>query len=874
MDTVIMHYGTPRHSGRYPWGSGDNPYQHEDGFLQQIAELRSQGFTEKQIADGFKISTSRLRALKTIQREAERAARASEALRLKDKGYSATEIGRRMGINESSVRSLLDPALKERASITTATANMLKQQLKEKEYIDVGVGVEHYIGITRNKLKDALVVLQEEGYSVHRVPVEQLGTGQNTTVMVLAPPGTTYREVAQNKDKIRLIKEYSNDGGRSYLGLEPVKSISSDKILIKYKEDGGSDRDGLIELRPGAEGIDLGNSAYAQVRIGVDDKRYMKGMAIYGNDFPKGVDAIYYTNKPKSTPAEEVFKKMKTKEDGSIDQDNPFGATIKVGGQKGVLNIISEEGDWKNWSKDISSQMLSKQKPAVAKRQLDLAYNSKKEEYDTISSLTNPAVKKKLLESFSDDCDASSSHLKAAGFPRQAWHVILPFPDMKNDEIYAPNYNNGEKVVLIRHPHGGKFEIPELTVNNKNKAIKDILGNAPDGVGIHPRVAERLSGADFDGDTVLVIPNRSGSIKSKPSLKDLENFDPRISYPAYKGMEKIKPSTMQKKMGDISNLITDMTIKGANDSELARAVRHSMVVIDSEKHNLNYKQSYDDNGIAALKTKYQGGATKGASTLISRSNSVVRVESRKPRSMKDGGPIDPETGRKVYTKTGEKYVNKSGKVVTRTDKSTNMLETDDAYSLSSGTPMENVYASYANKLKSLANRARLDYINTPSIKYSPSAKKVYQKEVNDLKSKLSVAQRNAPLERSAQILANKIVSSKKKDNPSMSNDQLKKIKGQALVEARARTGAGKTRIEITPKEWDAIQSGAVSNNFLTQILNNTNLDLVKEYATPRTNVTMTPSRIARARAMLNAGKTQAEVALALGVSTSTISKIV
>ena len=26
----LMHYGTPRHSGRYPWGSGDNPYQHRD----------------------------------------------------------------------------------------------------------------------------------------------------------------------------------------------------------------------------------------------------------------------------------------------------------------------------------------------------------------------------------------------------------------------------------------------------------------------------------------------------------------------------------------------------------------------------------------------------------------------------------------------------------------------------------------------------------------------------------------------------------------------------------------------------------------------------------------------------------------------------
>ena len=48
-------------------------------------------------------------------------------------------------------------------------------------------------------------------------------------------------------------------------------------------------------------------------------------------------------------------------------------------------------------------------------------------------------------------------------------------------------------------------------------------------------------------------------------------------------------------MGDVSNLITDMTIKGANNDELARAVRHSMVVIDSEKHNLDVKASARDN---------------------------------------------------------------------------------------------------------------------------------------------------------------------------------------------------------------------------------------------------------------------------------------
>lgn len=78
----------------------------------------------------------------------------------------------------------------------------------------------------------------------------------------------------------------------------------------------------------------------------------------------------------------------------------------------------------------------------------------------------------------------------------------------------------------------------------------------------------------------------------------------------------------QTEMGKISNLITDMTLKGATQDELARAVRHSMVVIDAEKHKLDYKQSEQDNGISALRKKYQGTVDEngryheGAATLI------------------------------------------------------------------------------------------------------------------------------------------------------------------------------------------------------------------------------------------------------------------
>ena len=863
-----MHYGVLRRSGRYPWGSGENPYQRYDSFLGYVDELRSQGLSEVEIARGLGMTTSELRSRKSIAKAEKRAADAAEAWRLKEKGYSNVAIGERMGINESSVRNLLKPSLQERNNVTKATADMLKNSVEEKGYIDVGVGVENHLGISRTKLKTAIAQLEDEGYTVHYVPVEQLGTGKKTTIMVLAKPGTTYSEIYRNRDQIKLITDYTEDGGRSYLGLEPIRNINGKRVLIRYAEDGGTEKDGVIELRRGVDDISLGDSKYAQVRIGVNGTHYLKGMAMYGEDFPDGVDIIFNTNKKKGTPPDEVMKSMKD------DPDNPFGATVRqrhyidADGKRqlSALNIVNEEGDWGKWSKTLSSQMLSKQSPSLAKKQLDLAYDLKKEQYDEIMSLTNPAVKKKLLDSFADDCDSSSIHLKAAALPRQSSHVILPFPDMKENEIYAPNYRNGEKVVLIRYPHGGKFEIPELTVNNKQPTANRLIKNAKDAVGINSKVAERLSGADFDGDTVLVIPNNKGSIKTSSPLKGLKDFDPKEAYPAYEGMPRISSRTKQMKMGDVSNLITDMTIKGATPDELARAVRHSMVVIDSEKHNLNYKQSYIDNGIADLKKKYQGSERAGASTLISRASSPTRVSTRKES-------IDPKTGKKVYTYTNETYVYSKGRTVRRTVKSNKMAEAEDARSLSSGTRMEEIYASHANKLKALANQARKASANTQYTPYSPSAKKTYEKEVKSLNAKLNLALQNKPLERQAQLLANKVVSAKRQANPDMTAEEVKKIKAQALNEARNRTGAKKQNIVITKDEWNAIQSGAISTNKLTQILDNADLDTVKKLATPKTNKTgLSNAKLAQAKAMLSRGYTQAEVADALGISTSTLSK--
>lgn len=875
---VIEHIGMPRRSGRYPWGSGDDPNQGSISFRSHIQSLRDKGLSDVDIAKGEGITTTQLRAKMSLAKAEKRQSDTAEVIRLKDKGYSNMEIGRRMGINESSVRSLLNPVLAERASVTKATSDMLRESVDSKRFIDIGAGVESRLGISRTKLNTAVADLQEQGYQVHRVNVEQLGMpGQFTIVKVLGAPDTTWKEVVNDVGKIHSLTANSDDYGRTYnsvLGLEPIKSIDSKRLQVKFSEEGGSSKDGVIELRRGIPDLDLGKSKYAQVRIAVDGTHFLKGMAIYSDHMPDGTDVIFNTNKSKDVGKMGALKKMKTSKNDKgeevIDPDNPFGATIKR--QKGALNVINEEGDWASWSKTISSQILSKQTVPLAKSQLGLALKQKQEEFDEIMGLTNPIVKKQLLLAFGDDCDSSAVHLKAAALPRQASKVILPIPNLKENEVYAPTFNNGESVVLIRHPHGGTFEIPQLIVNNKSKDAKAVMENAIDAIGINPKVASKLSGADFDGDAVIVIPNNKGQIKTSASLKGLENFDPIESYriPKDSNIQPIKPKTKQTKMGEVSNLITDMTIKGASVDELARAVRHSMVVIDSEKHNLDYRQSYIDHGIAQLSEKYQNTKRGGASTLVSKASSELRVDARKPRSVNEGGPIDPITGAKVYTKTGESYVDSKGCTIVKKIASSKMAEAKNANDLSSGRPIEKVYADYANSLKNLGNDARKNALKTAPTPYNPSARKVYANEVATLTAHLNAALMNKPIERQAQILANSVVARKRQANPDMESDDVKKVKNQALAEARTRTGAKKQQIEISPKEWEAIQAGAVSPSKLVQILQNTNLDQIKQLATPRNTTTLSPSKTSRAKAMLESGYTQAEVADHLGISTSAL----
>lgn len=898
----LMHYGTKRHSGRYPWGSGDTPYQHSGDFLARIEELKKQGLSEKEIAKSMNMSTTDLRMQSRVASHERRQLLADRARSLREDGKSLNEIASIMGFaNDSSVRSLLNENTAASKNMARTTADILKKEVEKKGMIDIGAGVERELGVSQNTLKEASFILETEGYNVYGIGVPQVtNPKQQTTTTVLTKPEVAYKDVYDNMGDIQSVADYhSIDGGKTFNQLQYPASIDSSRIMINYGDKGGIEKDGVIELRRGVADLDLGNAHYAQVRILTDGTHYLKGMAMYADDLPDGVDIRFNTNKNSSVAKMDVLKKIK-----HDDPNNPFGAYIKADGQSyyetpdgkkklSAINKLKEEGDWDTMSKNLSSQFLSKQPKTLIDKQLKLTLADSEAELDEICKLTNPTIKKKLLLDYANECDGAVVTLKAAALPRQKTQVLLPVTDLKETEIYAPNFKNGEKVCLIRYPHGGTFEIPELTVNNKNPSGKKILGNAVDAVGINPKVAERLSGADFDGDTAVVIPTNSKvKIKTTPAFDELKTFSPKEQYAEHPGMTYMTKANTQKQMGVVSNLITDMTLKGATDDEIVRAVKHSMVVIDAEKHKLDYKQSEKDNGIAELKKKYQGyvnddgNEVGGASTLISRKKQDILVPERR-----GSGRIDKDTGEVTYKETGRVYEERkkvkdpltgeityvnTGRKVKATTAVKLMNYTKDIHTLSSGTPEEEAYADYANKMKKLANKARKEYMNTGRIAYSASAKATYEKEVAHLNAQLDLALTNAPRERRAQVIANSKIKAMQQDNPQLDKKDLKKARQIAIYEARSSVGASgkETRITISDREWEAIQAGAITDTKLSQILRYADADAVRQRATPRTMNTLSSAKISKIKSMAASGYTNAEIAAACGCSTSSVSKCI
>lgn len=876
---VILHYGVARRSGRYPWGSGEDPNHGNKSFLTKYEELRAKGLKETDIATQMGMNTSQLRHNITWARKEQRADHLNQITIMKEAGMSDSAIANKLGISERTVLNYRSGSQKQTQLQMDGIVEAVSKGVENSGYLDVGVGVERQLGVSRtrfNTVVDRLV--QEKGYHIHEVYVKRLSDPSKFTTMKVLSKESDKEVVnlAAKNGEIRNLNSYSEDHGVTLNPLHPPIPVHLDRIKIRYAEEGGADKDGLIEMRRGVDDLDLGNSKYAQVRIAAGTNSYIKGMAAYSDlEFPPGVDIIFNTNKSNSVPKEKALKKM------GKDVDNPFGANIVR--QKGSLNIVNEQGDWDTWSKKMSSQFLSKQPASLVQDRLEATSKHLKDDFDEIVSLTNPVVKKHLLEAYIEGLDSKANHLKAQGLPRTKNHVLLPIVDIKPNEIYAPLYKDGERVVLVRHPHGGIFEIPELVVNNKNAAGKSMIGpHSPDAVGIHPSVAGKLSGADFDGDTALVIPNDKGQIKTSRSLKELDGWGEKM-HVLYKRDDRddkgeliptILPRTKQIQMGVISNLITDMSIKGATQSELANAVRHSMVVIDSEKHNLDYKQSARDHRISALRKKYQthinpetGKVAQGASTLISRSKRKVNIsDPDEVRKLTDKGRTPSEIAKSlgININTVHDYIKNNSDFNPHT------------YVSEKETAVELLYASYISKVIGIKNEAKKINESIVNPAYSKEAAKVYESEIKSLNSKLNKALLNAPKERQAQLLTNNLYYSNV--TADMSKDDKKKLRSRSLAKARETVGAKKTiigsdKMPITDREWEAIQARAISTTKLKQILDNADMDVIRRLASPR-EPKLSTAKATRAKTLLKNGYTYAEVAEALGVSTSSIKEVI
>lgn len=969
-EDYVQHFGTPHdgmipHSGRYEYGSGDNSYQRSLDFKGMVNQMRQSGLykTDTDIAKDLGMTTSEFRSRISNSNDAIKQHQIAQIIKLREeRQMSDSAIAEKLGISgESQVRSLMKQHEKNRENKTDEIVDILKDQVDKKKYLDIGSGTENVLGITDSRLKVAAAKLSEQGYKVVTFKLSQAtNPKQKTNYKVLVKDDVDNKELFENRDQIEPITGvYLEDNGKTIRNILPPVSVDPKRVMVRYAEDSdprgvkGVERDGVIELRRGVEDISLHNANYAQVRIAVDGTHYLKGMAVYGRDdeFPKGVDIIFNTNKHRGMPMidadkdHSVLKPMKKNPDGSIDLTNPFGATIKnedelvraqqhyIGADgkehRSALNIVNEEGDWQKWKKTIASQMLSKQPVATAKKQLKTSEDLYRLRLKEIMSCTNPVVKKKLLEDFASDADEAAVDLKAARFPRQQSHVIIPINSLKPTEIYAPNYKDGEEVVLVRYPHGGKFEMPKLIVNNRNKEGREtITPNSRDAVGINHKVAEQLSGADFDGDTVLVIPTKGQNIKVEKARKDLIEFEPKESYKSTTSREiNLRGFQKQTEMGKVSNLITDMTIKGADMDEIERAVKHSMVVIDAEKHNLDWRQSEKDFGIRELRKKYQdkgNGKYGGASTLISKASGEKRINEVKEITRLSPSVIDPKTGKLIRQETGRAYdsgvtktvngkkINASpnlfirdgkpytyggkdtdgetiwnsytpvGKIVRNLTKTTNMAATDDAMTLvsTSNTLMERVYGNYANAMKGMGNEARKAWLTTVTPPRDPKARVKYSAEVSSLTNKLNLSKMASLNERKAQLIASKNIEMMKKADPDRydiysedGKDNLKKLRNQCIKSARNRTGVSKDKeIYITDKEFEAIQHNAISPTQLKDILDHADMKRVAELAMPKDSKSLTNAKISRIKALANSGYTNAEIAEVIGVSSSTVTK--
>jgi hypothetical protein len=869
--TSLYHVGVGHlqggHSGRYPWGSGDrSAIDSAYKFKENLDALKKSGLSNTEIYKKLGFDTRpELEAKIAHVNGVIKSDQITHYNYLAEANptWSNTRISQEIGVSEGTGRNLRDATTKgltttNKASMRENTKKEIEGLINEGHFLDLGPGTEAYLGINKSTLKLAKQQLLASGeYYEHKIWIPQVtNPSKYTTQMIFTKePDIEVVRKALHEGAITSPGVHSDNGGESFRTLK-IEPVAWNRIKTIHAEEGGLDRDGTLLIRRGVKDLDLGDSHYAQVRIQLGDTHYAKGMAVYGDDsmFPKGTDILFHTNKSVGTPREDVYKKLKD------NPKNPFESSISD--QKGALNIVSQEGDWDSWKPSLATQFLAKQNPTFIKDRLKATQKDLDDTLADINSITYAPLKKYLLDTYAGTdgnpgkIEKQEWQLRAKAVPGTKSHVLVAFPEMNPKEVYAPNYPDGTKLVLLRYPHGGIFELPEVTVNNKLASAKKTLGNSVDAIGIHPRVAEKLSGADFDGDTVMAIPNNNGAVKTSKSLTGLVNFSPnqyeirdKSEWPTKDstgktvvGPRHISERYMQIQMGVVSNLVTDMTVKGATPDELARAVRHSMVIIDSYKHHLDYRASAADNRVKDLQKKYQSftdenGTYHGAaaSTLLSRAKQKIR---------------DDETGNRSTTKL--------------------LVDLPDAHVLSSGTVQESLYADHINYLKSTLPKVKKEAASISMPKTNNEAKKNYAPEVASLNAKLKEIQSNAPKERTSQRNANAAYYKYLAENNDVSKDRKKKIRSELVNAQREMTGAQRLVINITENEYAAMKAGAIPATTARQLLDKANLTTILKYesnaTTKKGSTTKAVTTKTKANRLLNNGATLAETASALGMS--------
>ena len=261
-DDVLKHYGMPRRSGRYPWGSGENPYQRTGLFKGWVKDQKAAGISAKDIADVAKdagcsneiilrslksakyspaeimtamdLNSSRYRAIDSIGSEEEKAERDALIRQyITVDQMSDTAIGKAMGLNESTIRSIRSKLDDDEKKGNMQTAEALKEALDRSEagMLDIGKGSEYYIGVSRTRLKNAVAILQEQGYNVQYDKVNQPFSGEQTSLMILTKNDKDWKDVHNNLDKITPLGDfYCEDGSNGILKVKAPTSIDSKRF--------------------------------------------------------------------------------------------------------------------------------------------------------------------------------------------------------------------------------------------------------------------------------------------------------------------------------------------------------------------------------------------------------------------------------------------------------------------------------------------------------------------------------------------------------------------------------------------------------------------------------------------------------------------